>query len=119
MNTLSTVPAFVRSRVPAGAVVPQMETKPMAVRLADPAHPAFPRLPRQQQAVVYAELGWSRRAIAQELGCHHTAIRYWLDPKWRASKKADALARHHARKAAQRAASNRSFADDFEQGVPK
>lgn len=89
------------------------------MRLADPAHPAFSRLPRQQRAAIFDRLGWSHLAIAEELACHHTTVRYWVDPEWRASKKAAALSRRHARKAAKRAASNPSFADDFELSVPK
>ena len=70
----------------------------MALSLADPAHPAFPSIRREQRAVIYDRLGWSQQAIADELDCHRTTIRYWVDPDWRARKRAAALARHHARK---------------------
>jgi DNA-directed RNA polymerase specialized sigma24 family protein len=60
---------------------------------ADPAHPAFGRLSRQDRAAVYKSHGWTQTAIAEELDASRAAVRYWVDPAFREQQRAKARAR--------------------------
>lgn len=46
----------------------------------DPAHPAFERLPRSQQARIYVRHGWTIEALMDEYGVVRKTVRTWLRP---------------------------------------
>jgi hypothetical protein len=47
----------------------------------DPSHPAFKRLPRKDQALIYSKLGLAKKQIAHELEAHITTVEMWLNPE--------------------------------------
>lgn len=54
----------------------------------DPAHPAFVRLPRAQQACIYYAMGWTVPALAEEFEVATSTARRWVNPEYRAKREA-------------------------------
>lgn len=54
----------------------------------DPAHPAFERLPREQQARIYHSMGWDIPALAEEFDVARITVRMWVNPEYREREKA-------------------------------
>lgn len=53
----------------------------------DPAHPAFARLPREQQAQIYHHYyGWSVVALREEFSASGDTVKCWIDPEFRAHR---------------------------------
>lgn len=55
----------------------------------DPAHPAFERLPRAQQAQIYHRYyGWTIEALKDEFGVVRDTAMRWINPEHRAMRNA-------------------------------
>jgi hypothetical protein len=64
----------------------------------DPAHPAFERLPRRQQAMIYFQMGWTIEAIIDEFDVNRRTAEMWRSPEqWERAKAYRRTPEHRAK----------------------